>query len=185
MQNKNKVIAGVAATVVGLSASGLAFIAGWEGKENKPYQDIVGVWTVCYGSTGPHVRSGGVRTDAECQTMLREDAVRFEAAVARCSAPAVLNQNQYDAVVSLAFNIGTQGYCNSTLSRKLRAGDYAGASAEFPKWSYAGGRQVRGLLNRRTAEQALFNTPVATRPSDPPPPVTIYREGQGVGLVAR
>lgn len=186
MDNKNKIIAGVAAAALSLSAGGFALIAGWEGKENKPYRDIVGVLTVCYGSTGPHVGTA-TRTDAECETMLREDAVRFERAVLRCSAPAVLNQNQYDALVSFSFNVGEAAYCGSTLSRKVRASDYAGASAEFPKWSYAGGKQVRGLLNRRLAEQRLFNAPVApaARASDAPPVVTIYREGQGVGLVAR
>lgn len=183
MDNKNKVIAGIAAAALSISAGGLAFIAGMEGKENKPYQDVVGVWTVCYGSTGPHVRSGGTRTDAECTTMLRADAARFERAVHRCSAPAVLNQNQFDALVSFSFNVGEQAYCGSTLSRKVRASDFAGASAEFPKWSYAGGKFYRGLHRRRLGEQAMFNTPVATRTTDAPTPITIYREGTGVGLV--
>ena len=179
-----KVVAAVAAAA---SVAGVGFIAGWEGKENKPYQDIVGVWTVCYGSTGAHVRSGGVRTDEQCLTMLEEDLVRFEAAVNRCT-PAPKNQNQFDALVSLSFNIGERAYCGSTLARKFNAGDVAGASAEFPKWSYAGGKQVRGLLNRRLAEQRLFNTPVSPAPEAPVAPSGTVRynpPGSGVGLVQR
>ena len=185
MQNRAK--AGIIGAVAAISAAGVAFIAGWEGKENAPYKDMVGVWTVCYGSTGAHVRSGGVRTDEECITLLEEDLVRFERAVNRCT-PAPKNQNQFDALVSLSFNIGENAYCGSTLARKFNAGDVAGASAEFPRWSYAGGRQVRGLLRRREAERRLFDTPVSPAPEAPVAPSGTVRynpPGQGVGLVQR
>lgn len=185
MNNKNKVIAVAAGTAVALSAAGLSFIGGWEGKENKPYQDIVGVWTVCYGSTGAHVRDKDYRSDEECVTLLREDAQRFEAAVNRCT-PAPKNQNQYDALVSLSFNIGERAYCRSTLARKFNECGTCAAD-EFPKWSYAGGRRVQGLLNRRLAERTLFLTPIPVIPE----PVTgeqyipLPPAGQGHGLVPR
>ena len=191
MNNTNKgIVASVAAAATAISAAGVAFVASWEGKENKPYQDIVGVWTVCYGSTGAHVRTGGTRTDAECVTLLEQDLVRFERAVNRCT-PAPKNQNQFDAMVSLSFNIGENAYCGSTLARKFNAGDVAGAAAEFPKWSYAKGNWVRGLYNRRLAEQKLFLTPVAIpvtpagKPTDAPPAVSVTRPGEGHGLVQR
>lgn len=167
LDNKLKAVAAGVAGAVALSAAGLGFIAGKEGKENKPYRDIANVWTVCYGSTGAHVLPGGTRTDAECLTLLREDAQKFEAAVNRCTPPPK-NQNQFDAMVSFSFNIGESAYCNSTFARKFNAGDPAGAAEEFPKWSYAtvNGQRVRvqGLLNRRLAERTLFLTPVAVVP---------------------
>lgn len=171
--NRIQKVGAVATAALTLGAGGFGIIKAWEGKENVAYKDIVGVWTVCYGSTGPHVRPGLRVNDAGCEQMLREDVVRYERAVQRCSAPTVLNQNQYDALVSITYNIGETGYCNSTLSRKVREGDLRGASNEFPRWSYAGGKQVRGLLNRRLEEQRLFNTPVATRSTDAPPPVYV------------
>jgi lysozyme len=167
MDNNLKKVVG-AGVAVAISAAGLGFIGGWEGKENAPYRDIAGVWTVCYGSTGAHVLRGGTRTDAECISLLDEDVDRFEAAVNRCT-PAPKTQNQFDALVSLSFNIGEQAYCRSTLARKFNAGDTLGAADQFSAWSYATingeRRQVRGLLNRRLAERVLFLTP--------PPPVTV------------
>lgn len=185
MQNRAK--AGIVGAVAAISAAGVAFIAGWEGKENAPYKDMVGVWTVCYGSTGAHVRPGGVRTDEECVTLLEKDLVRFEKAVNRCTPPPK-NQNQFDAMVSLSFNIGENAYCGSTFARKFNAGDVQGASNEFPRWSYAGGRQVRGLLNRRLAEKRLFDTPVvaAQTPAQAPSGTVQYNPpGQGIGLAQR
>jgi lysozyme len=161
----------IRAAVVGavaISAAGTAFVAGWEGRENKPYRDIVGVWTVCYGSTGAHVvPNGAPLSNAECTTLLREDLQRFEAAVNRCT-PAFKTQNQFDALTSLSFNIGERAYCSSTLARKFNAGDTLGAANQFPRWSYAGGREVRGLRRRREAERTLF-----LRPDSPSPPVYV------------
>ncbi len=192
MKTNQKVVAAVAGAALTLGAGGLGIIKLWEGKENTAYPDIVGVWTICYGSTGPHVKPGLRQTDEQCDALLRQDLVRFEQAVQRCSAPARLNQNQYDALVSFSFNVGTQGYCNSTMARKVREGDMVGAAAEFPKWSYAKGQWVRGLNNRRLSEQALFLRPVSLeRPSyshDIPPPVVVDRPtvpAPGVGLAAR
>lgn len=121
MENNLKRVLVGAAGALAVSAAGLGFIGGWEGKENEPYRDIAGVWTVCYGSTGAHVISGGTRTDEECLSLLDEDVNRFEAAVNRCT-PVPKTQNQFDALVSLSFNIGEQAYCRSTLARKFNAG---------------------------------------------------------------
>jgi len=167
--NLKKVLAG-AVGAIAVSAAGLGFIGGWEGKENEPYRDIAGVWTVCYGSTGAHVLANGERTDEECIALLDEDVDRFEAAVNRCT-PVPKTQNQFDALVSLSFNIGEAAYCRSTLARKFNDGDVLGAADQFPAWSYATvngeRRMIRGLLNRRLAERVLFLTP--------PPPVTVER----------
>jgi lysozyme len=155
----NRLKAGIGATVAAISAAGLLFIGSWEGKRNDPYRDIAGVWTVCYGSTGAHVLPGGTRTDAECTTLLREDVVRFERAVKRCT-PRPKNQNQFDAMVSLSFNIGESAYCRSSFARKFNAGDNQGAADAILLWNKArvNGQlvTVRGLARRREAERALF-----------------------------
>lgn len=188
MNNTNK--AGVVGVIAAVSAAGVAFVASWEGKENTPYKDVAGVWTVCYGSTGAHVRTGGTRTDEQCVTLLNEDLDRFEAAVNRCVTTA-LNQNEFDALTSFSFNVGERAFCNSTLTRKLNAEDRLGAADEFPKWSYAGGKWVRGLYNRRQAERKLFLTPVeipataSGSPADAPPVVSVTRPGEGHGLRER
>lgn len=167
VDNKLKAIVAAVGGAVALSAAGLGFIAGKEGKVNAPYRDVAGVWTVCYGSTGAHVLPGGTRTDEQCMTLLREDAQRFVDTVNRCT-PAPKNQNQFDAMVSFSYNIGATAYCGSSFARKFNAGDNLGAAEEFPKWSYAtvNGQKVRvqGLVNRRLAERTLFLTPVEAIP---------------------
>lgn len=160
MKAKAKAIAVAVAGALTLSGAGFALIQTWEGRENVAYRDVGGVWTICYGSTGPHVQPGMRASNEACNQMLRSDVVRFERAVQRCSAPAVLNQNQYDALVAFTFNVGERAYCNSTMSRHVREGNFQAASAQFTRWSYVQGRYVQGLNNRRMAEKALFDRPV-------------------------
>lgn len=163
-----------AAVAVAISAAGVMFIGDREGKQNEPYRDIAGVWTVCYGSTGAHVLRDGVRSDAECVTLLDEDLDRFEAAVNRCT-PVPKTQPQFDALVSISFNIGEAAYCNSTLARKFNQGDTLGAADQFLVWnkSRINGQlvPVRGLTLRRQAERTLFlsGTPVVPVETQEPP----------------
>ena len=72
-----------------------------------------------------------------------------------------LNENQHGALVSFTYNLGAGNLGSSTLLRKLNAGDYAGAAAEFPRWNKAGGKELAGLTRRRAAEKALFEKPVS------------------------
>lgn len=137
-----------------IGTKGLALIKSFEGLRLTAYRDIVNVLTIGYGSTGPHVRPGMKITETQAEALLRNDLARFEKAVG--SAAPNANQNQFDAMVSLAFNIGTAAFQNSTLVRKFRAGDIAGAKAEFARWNKAGGKVVAGLTRRRAAEAALF-----------------------------
>lgn len=152
-----KLVAPIAALVIG--AAGLALIKDSEGLRLNTYRDPVGIPTVCYGHTGPDVRMGQRYTHAQCEAILIEDIRKHKVGLDRCiTAP--LNQNQQDAVVSLAFNIGVSATCKSTLVRKLNAGDYVGASQEFPKWVYSKGQKLPGLVTRRERERQLFNRPV-------------------------
>lgn len=138
-----------------ISQTGLDLIKSFEGLKLKAYQDVVGVWTVGFGSTGPHVKPGMIITAKQAEDLLRDDVSRFEACVSKqVSVP--LSQNQFDALVSFAFNLGCGNLASSTLLRKLNAKDYAGASLEFTKWNRAGGSVLPGLTRRREAEKALF-----------------------------
>lgn len=170
LKKRGLVGAGVA---VAISAVGVMFIGDWEGKRNEPYRDIAGIWTVCYGSTGAHVLRDGARTDEECVTLLDEDLDRFEAAVNRCT-PRPKSQPQFDALVSLSFNIGENAYCSSTLARKFNAGDEYGAADQFLRWDKARVNgvpvSVRGLRNRREAERKLFLSGTPAVPAEPEVP---------------
>lgn len=95
------------------------------------------------------------RSDQEVDDLLRYDIRRFENGV-ESMINVSLNQNQFDALVCFAFNVGLGNLQASTLRRKLNRGDYEGASNEFPKWRRAGGRVLNGLVKRRNDERLLF-----------------------------
>jgi len=138
-----------------ISQKGLDTIKAFEGLKLKAYYDSVGVLTIGFGSTGPHVKPGMVITAKQAEDLLRDDVTRFEACVSKqVSVP--LSQTQFDALVSFAFNLGCGNLASSTLLKKLNAKDYTGASLEFTKWNRAGGKVLAGLTRRREAEKALF-----------------------------
>lgn len=86
---------------------------------------------------------------------MHHDLARFERAVSS-SVKVPLTQNQFDALVSLTYNIGPGAFKHSTLLKLLNQGDYAGASQQFDVWIKAGGQTVQGLVNRRAVEKAYF-----------------------------
>lgn len=137
------------------SAKGLDYIRQFEKFEPVPYPDVAGKMTIGYGHLilpGEHFTS---ITKAEAESLFKKDVGIAERAINRL-VKVPLSQNQYDALTSLVFNIGIGAFESSTILRKINVKDYAGASAEFPRWKYAGGTEVRGLLNRRLAEQATW-----------------------------
>lgn len=141
-----------------INGSGLALIKRFEGLELKAYRDPVGVLTIGYGSTGSHVKPGMVITEAQAEELLKKDLARFEAAVDKLCP--IATDNQFSALVSLAFNVGEGegGLKTSTLRRKHNEGDYVGAANEFARWRFAGGRELAGLVKRRAAEAQLYRT---------------------------
>lgn len=145
----------VGAGVAVVSASMVVFIASWEGTEYVPYQDIVGVWTVCEGITGRHVIPGKTYTRAECDALLAGEIEAHGAALLGCITVPI-RQNQYEALASWTFNVGVGAACGSTLVRKINAGALAQDwCQELLRWNRAGGRVVQGLTNRRQAELRL------------------------------
>lgn len=133
----------------GIAAALISLVAMWEGKENDPYQDLVGVWTVCYGQTGVPMRR---YSDAECEAMLTDSLDEYAKGVLDVTPGLKGHGNQIIAATSLAYNIGQANYARSTARRLWNAGDLKGGCNALLRWNRAGGRVVRGLVNRRAAE---------------------------------
>lgn len=134
-----------------LSAAALIGLAGWEGFRDKAYDDGVGVQTIGFGST-EGVKHGDTITVERALIKLGADVSKHEQGLRACVALIPLYQHEWDAYVSWAFNVGVGAACGSTLVKKLRSGDYAGACKELLRWNRAGGRALRGLTLRRQAE---------------------------------
>lgn len=139
-----------------ISDAGLDLIKKHEGCRLEAYRDSVGVLTIGYGST-LGVREGMVITQDQADERLAQDAHAAERCVNNCVS-AQLSQNEFDALCSFVFNLGCASLRNSTLLRKLNAGDYDGAAEEFAKWNHAGGQVLAGLTARRADEAKLFDT---------------------------
>ena len=132
----------------------IQLIQEFEGCRLTTYVDAVGVLTIGYGHTGPDVKSGGSIPQSKADELLAQDVARFVRAVNELiTVP--LNQNQFDALVSFAFNCGEGALQDSTLRRRLNAGEDPGTVArqELPRWNNGG---MPGLVRRRWAEVDLF-----------------------------
>lgn len=136
------------------SDRGVAFIKRFEGFSATPYICKGGKLTIGYGhiaNVTPEMRV----TEAEAIERLRDDLKEAERAVSRYITRR-LTQNQYDALVAFAFNVGSGNFAQSTLRHKVNAMDDAAAEAEFKKWVYARGKKLKGLENRREQEADMF-----------------------------
>ena len=136
---------------------GIALIKQYEGLRLTTYKDAVGIPTIGYGHVENPIPPGGTRTITaeDAEQILREDLQRFEHDVNNMLTVEV-TQNQFDALVSFAFNLGPANLKSSTLLRKVNSGDFNGAAEEFPKWNHAGGQVLAGLTASRNAEKNLF-----------------------------
>lgn len=143
-----------------------------EGVRNKPYLCPAKLWTIGVGhvlypeqaklklddrkSMWLHPEDNRVWTAEQIDALFTLDLARFESGVARYCPASVNNQNHFDALVSFAFNLGLGSLQKSGLRMKYNRGEYQEAADEFPKWAKAGGKVLKGLLNRRNDERALF-----------------------------
>lgn len=139
-----------------INEAGLDLIKSFEGLRLSPYQDMNGIWTIGYGHTKGVSGSSKTITVTQAESLLRNDLVNAETSVGKLI-KVTLTDNQYAALVSLVFNVGSAPLTH-TLGTKLNAGDIDGAAEEFLKWNHAGGTVVAGLARRREAEQALFSS---------------------------
>ena len=134
-----------------LSASALVGIAVHEGYRGEAYTPVKGdVPTIGFGTTAG-VKPGDRIEPVQALVRKLADVQRFEGALKQC-VRVPLHQHEYDAFLSLAYNIGPGAFCGSTLVRRLNAGDYAGACAEILRWDRFRGEPLRGLTLRRQAE---------------------------------
>lgn len=155
MKNKTRTI--IAALV--LSGGGLIGIASHEGYRGEAYVPVPGdVPTIGFGSTtnsdGSRVASSQRTNPVAALKRLGEHVEVFEEAVKRC-APVAMHQYEFDAYVSLTYNIGSGAFCKSTIAKKLIAYDYEGACKEILKWDKFKGNPLPGLTKRRVEE---YNT---------------------------
>ncbi|WP_080641689.1 lysozyme [Brucella anthropi] len=150
------------------SAAGRKLIEQREGVELTAYKDSAGIWTIGVGHTSaagaPKVVAGMKITAARASEILSRDLTTFEAAVS-AAVKVPLNQNEFDALVSFAFNVGAGAFKGSTLLKRLNTGDRQAAADQFLVWNKItvnGKKQVlKGLTIRREAERKQFLTPVS------------------------
>ena len=136
------------------SPKGIALIKEFEGLRLKAYKCPGGVWTIGYGHTAG-VKSGMVITEAQAEEYLKADLIVFERYLNGHGL--ALNQNQFDALISFIYNVGTGNFSNSTLLRKVRANPQDNSIMdEFLRWVYSKGRVLPGLQRRRLAEMKLY-----------------------------
>lgn len=144
-----------------VNQAGIDLIRRFEGCRLEAYPDPAtggDPWTIGYGATGPGIEPGVVWTQEEADARLAEDVQRFADAVERALTVDV-SDNEFAAMVSLAFNIGAAAFRKSTLLRLVNDGHFEAAAQQFERWNRAGGRVMAGLTRRRQAERALFETP--------------------------
>lgn len=136
------------------SAQMRQMIGQWEGCRLESYRDAVGVPTVGFGHTGSDVFMGQKITQAEADHLLSQDLKKFEEHVERLCPEC--SQQEFDALVSFAYNLGQGALAGSTLRKHHNAGNQAAAAGEFGKWNHAGGRVLAGLTRRRAGEAAVY-----------------------------
>jgi len=147
----NKIKTGAAGGLIALTVSMIAY---FEGMGTKPYKDVVNVTTVCFGHTGTDIIPSKTYTESECLALLEKDLSKVRKGVD----PLIkvdIDDNTRAAIYSFAYNVGTGAFARSTMLNKLNAGDIAGACNELKRWTYAGGKEWKGLITRREIENAV------------------------------
>ena len=150
---------GIATDEMSISPSGIDLIRNFESLRLNAYDDGVGVWTIGYGTTkypnGIRVKKGDTCTLEQAKSYMQHDLKKFEQTV-NSAVNVPINQNQFDALVSLAYNIGRTAFEESTLVKRLNEKNYKAAADQFGLWVNARGKRLQGLVNRRKIEMELF-----------------------------
>lgn len=146
----------IAASVAGSVSIAGVLIQSQEGIKYTTYLDPVGIPTVCAGVTGPDVKMGKTYTKQECDALLYKHMQPSIKAVDE-SVKVKLNDYQKAALYSFTYNAGVGAFKSSTMLKKLNAGNTKGACDELRRWTYAGGKQWKGLVTRREIERELCN----------------------------
>ena len=181
-----------------VSAHGVQMIMRLEGTRDTVYLDAVGLPTVGVGhlltkdelSSGRIIAANGGIIDirkplsyGDIYALLMDDLEEYEYAI-KTNITQTLNQHQFDALVSWAFNVGAGAVARSTLRKLLNAGNFEAVPAQLRRWDKAGGRVLRGLQNRRDAEVSMWlgqysdNTVTITEPIDKPITMVTTTDGE-------
>ena len=136
------------------SPKGIALIKEFEGLRLKAYLCPSGIWTIGYGHTAG-VKPGMVISEAQAEEYLKADLITFENYLNGLGL--AINQNQFDALISFIYNVGTGNFSSSTLLSKVKANPLDNSIMdEFLRWVYSKGRVLPGLQRRRLAEMKLY-----------------------------
>lgn len=153
MSLKRRVGAAASAAVI---AGTVTFLKPWEGLATNPYKDIVGVVTWCYGET--EGRPKAKYTPQECSDLLAARIQDYYGPISACWGPEVearMTDTMRIAFTSGAYNFGTGAFCKSSIVRMLKEGEFRAACDALMLYTRAGGRVIKGLVNRRSAERKL------------------------------
>jgi GH24 family phage-related lysozyme (muramidase) len=161
-----------------ISQKGLNLIKLYEGLMLHAYKPLPTerYYTIGYGHYGADVNKTDTITAVEAEELLKKDVAKYADGVTKL-VKVVINQNQFDALCSFAYNLGVGALATSSLLKFLNAGNFILASKEFDAWVHAGGNLLQGLVKRRNEEQALFNTPVPKPVVPPAYPGFVLKKG--------
>lgn len=154
---RNKIAAALGGGAIAIASAlitGPSGDDGLEGVRYQAYRDVVGVWTVCYGHAGKDIMLGKTYTEAECKGLLNKDL----ATVARQVNPYIkvpIPETTRGALYSFVYNVGARNFKTSTLLYKINQGDIKGACEQLRRWTYAGGKEWKGLITRREIEREV------------------------------
>jgi len=137
-----------------IGKEGMDLIEHFESLKLDAYQDSVGVWTIGYGHT-KDVYSGMKINIETAENFLKEDLAEAESAVKKY-VKVHINQQQFDALVSWVFNLGSGNFASSTLLKRINAKEWDDVPYQIQRWNRAGGKVLKGLVRRRSAEALLW-----------------------------
>jgi lysozyme len=138
------------------SQNAVELIKEFEGCRLKAYRDQRGVWTCGYGQTGPSIKPYTHWTEAQAEAALKDALVTRSKQLSTLLEGCETNQNQFDAMLSLSYNIGMGAFHTSEVYRDHKAGEFTKAAAAFMNWDNLNHHENAGLHRRRLAEKALY-----------------------------
>lgn len=167
-----------------LSTNGLNLIKKFEGCRLTAYKPVSSerYYTIGYGHYSASIYKGQQISQATAEQFLKNDVEAFANGVSKMVKVAI-NQNQFDALVSFAYNLGLTNLETSTLLKFVNQKKFANAADEFDKWIYSNGKVLAGLVTRRAAEKALFLKPMP-KPKTVSHPFHIVEKGESLWKIA-
>ena len=142
-----------------ISEKGLSLIREAESLELKAYLDTGGVWTIGYGTikypNGVRVKKGDVCTRKQAEIRIKNDSLWVDACLDK-HVKVNVSQNQFDVLASFIYNIGESAFIKSTMLTLINNSNFSSAASQFDRWIYDNGKEIKGLVNRRAKEKALF-----------------------------